>query len=269
MKDHKQVHIDQITYPCDLCDYEGTSDDHLAEHKHSKHASQGKVSKPVLEVGKEPLPELEKENDELKRKLRTIEENYDRLMLIFQKQQTEMKDKILAFKIQVETATESYRVAKTENEKLKEVNDIQQKLWKVFLNKFEKEEAVKKNDNSDPKPNPASPEPVDEEIVVKTVDENEDIDLEATYEEWLTDTRRRGFKRGAPKNAAEYNRVQKERTEERTRSQNNAPPRSHSPAGNDGPRQEVIRYCHFWNNHGKCTLNNCVYAHQTPAAPQI
>ena len=82
---------------------------------------------------------------ELKRKLRIMEESYDRLMFMFQKQQTEIKDKTLAFKIQVETATESYRVAKKENEKLKEANDIQQKLWKIFLDKFEKDEAVKKD----------------------------------------------------------------------------------------------------------------------------
>ena len=43
----------------------------------------------------------------------------------------------MAYKIEIEAAQETYRVAKTENEKLKEVNEIQHKLWKIFVNKFE------------------------------------------------------------------------------------------------------------------------------------
>ena len=66
--------------------------------------------------------------------LRSMEESYDRSMSMFQKQQSESKDKALAYKIEIEAAQETYRVAKTENEKLKEVNEIQHMLWKIFVN---------------------------------------------------------------------------------------------------------------------------------------
>ena len=82
-------------------------------------------------------------------------------------------------------------------------------------------------------------------------DDSEEIDLETTYDEWLKDTRRRGFKRTAPSNVAEYNRVHKERVDERRKKQ--SPPRSeHNSNGKKSSGQDQVKYCHFWNNIGKC-----------------
>ena len=69
-----------------------------------------------------------------------MEKSYDRLINMYQKQQTEQKDKALAYKIELEKSREYGRVLKTENEKLKEINETQQKLWKIFTDKFEKKE---------------------------------------------------------------------------------------------------------------------------------
>ena len=202
---------------------------------------------------------MKRENTELKRKLRIMEESYDRLMSMFQKQQSETKDKALAYKIEIEAAQETYRVAKTEKEKLKEVNEIQHKLWKIFVNKFEKEEPpVRKADKpADPKQPSPNAESNEEEVVID--DESEEIDLETSYEEWLKDTRSRGFKRKTPANAAEYNRVHQNRAEQKRR-QSNIPKSQTRDDGRIG--QEQVRYCHNWNNLGRCTYDNCKFAHQ-------
>ena len=194
LEEHQETHKKQISYLCDLCAQETNSDEDLIQHKLSNHQEEIQTiqqQSPTENIGKENPTFAENENIELKRKLRIMEESYDRLMFMFQKQQTEIKDKTLAFKIQVETATESYRVAKKENEKLKEANEIQQKLWKVFLDKFEKDEAVKKDGGADtPQTKPKDPEPR-EESDKNTEDDCEDIDLESSYDEWLKDTRKR------------------------------------------------------------------------------
>ena len=202
----------------------------------------------------------ENENVLLKRKLRIMEESYDRLMNMFQKQQNESKDKALTFKVEIEAATESFRVAKAENEKLKEVNEVQHKLWKIFVDKFEKGE--KSNDtrpgnNPDKKAGSSAPKSNDDEEIV--IEDEEDIDLESSYEEWLKDTRRRGFKRTTPTSNPEKNDgngngfggKKTKKTFDRTESNQDEPTRT-----------DFIKYCHNWNNYGKCTFENCRFVHE-------
>ena len=83
------------------------------------------------------------------------------------------------------------------------------------------------------------------------------FEIAKQFEEWLKDTRSCGFKRSAPRNAAEYNRVQQERAEQGVRRT------QVDPAGrNESSNQSAARYCHFWNNLGKCNRENCVFLHQ-------
>ena len=267
-------------YPCGVCSHQSLTDEDLALHKLSIHQSnEESLSNPSRKPTENQAENaesdiLKKENVGLKRQLRIMEESYDRLMTMFQKQQSDAKDKALAFKIEIEAATETYRVAKTENEKLKEVNDIQHKLWKIFVNKFEKDESRKNAKQADPNPAnegaaAATPPPVnvEEEEVSDVADDISEIDLETTYDEWLRDTRNRGFKRTSPANVAEFNRRNQERFEQgrrrtnRRRSENL--PSSDPPSGDGaGGNQEQAKYCHNWNNLGKCTFENCAFLHQ-------
>ena len=88
-----------------------------------------------------------------------------------------------------------------------------------------------------------------EEVVIE--DEDDEIDLETSYEEWLRDTRSRGFKRKTPVNAVEYNRVNQDRAEQKRRQTN--PPRS-QPRDDDRVGQDQVRYCHNWNNRGNVLM---------------
>ena len=148
LEEHKQLHVEAtLAFLCDLCAHEESTDDALSKHKIEKHPVQAEsvIDKEVdMEVNEKT--DLNDENIEVKRKLRLIEESYDRLMGLFLKQQTECKDKALAYKTELEEANEQFRVVKTENEKLKEVNETQHKLWKIFLEKFEKEKEEKEKE---------------------------------------------------------------------------------------------------------------------------
>jgi hypothetical protein len=219
----------------------------MEQHKVSSHSVQRIDDKDETDAGKT-------ENNDLKRKLRILEENYDRLMNMFQKQQTESKDKALAFKIEVEAATESFRVAKAENEKLREVNETQHKLWKIFLDKFEKDENAKKKKN-ERESSAQSAADDDIEVVESEEEEHEEFDLENSYQEWLRDTRRRGFKRTSPASGSEKKAGNQEKPEERSGGKT-------STRLDDRDNSEQVKYCHNWNNLGKCTFRNCRYVHQ-------
>ena len=247
LSEHAKVHSKNVNHLCDLCAHEATTEADLDQHKLSSHQTQN------INASK-----LEEENIILKRTVRTLEENYDRIITMFQKQQNESKDKALAYRIEIEASAESFRVVKAENEKLKEVNEVQHKLWKIFVDKFEKDEASKKtpiNGNTgtgDKAPNPAK--------VDDSPSDEEDIDLETSYEEWLRDTRSRGFKRTSPmSNSAERNGNPDQPEEAR-----NARSSGHSDSNQvPQPRPDHVQYCHNWNNYGKCTYQGCRFLHQT------
>ena len=114
LDDHGKEHRKEITYLCDLCAKECSSDEDLNNHKLVKHPITETVEaphskEPTLENPPEDVsPSLiAKETLEYKRKLMIMEESYDRLMIMYQKQQSDAKDKALAFKVQIETITET------------------------------------------------------------------------------------------------------------------------------------------------------------------
>ena len=82
-------------------------------------------------------------------------------------------------------AQENLRVALTENEKLRESNDIQNKLWKIWLKAHEdKNIEIEKAENGEP--------------TTVNVDDNEEEDKEDDVEDPLTAflrNRRQGFTR--------------------------------------------------------------------------
>ena len=198
-----QLHeeMPSLSFLCDLCSFEAASDDDLNKHKIDEHSDDQPVPATAQQVennGKNM--NCDEENIELKRKLRMIEDSYDRLIHMFQKQQLESKDKALAYKSELEGVNECLRVVKTETEKLKEINETQHKLWKIFLNKIEKQDAEKVDDKKKSKPdgNKEKPSPTNSDDDIEIVDDDDELDTESSYQEWLKDSRSRGFKRSNP-----------------------------------------------------------------------
>ena len=278
--DHKQLHHAPLTSLCDMCAHEANSDDDLEKHKRDDHTNTADPMNVAPKVSEEQdKGKLIVENKELQRKLILLEDSYNRLMGMFQKQQTESKDKALAFKTELEEAHEGYRVAKTENEKLKEINETQHKLWKIFIDKFEKDNSEKEKIST------RETEPEDT-ITIDETPEDDDIDdlvIESTYQEWLKDAKNRGFKRTSPSSPAEKvikppqgtnvkgpRRQQKTFSEaassSATTSPQSSPPSSQPSFQPSESRKSTsytnTKYCHFWNNQGKCSYNDCKFEHQ-------
>ena len=172
------------------------------EHDTSKHSDEtvavdDRIERPEHSIG----------GQEMARKLRVMEDSYDRLMVLFKRKQSEHNDKAVAFKVELEEVNERLRVIKTENEKLKEVNETQHKLWKIFVENVEKG----KNWNIDrntgehtSRQEVAEKEPAANDVEIPEDDEEPDeIQTEAAYQEWLKDIRGRGFKRSNPASPAE------------------------------------------------------------------
>ena len=262
LEDHKQLHHEAtLSFLCDLCAHTAATDEALNKHRAEEHPPN-----PVERVEQEVTDDQQKngnleENLELKRKLRLMEDSYDRLMAMFQKQQSECKDKALAYKTELEEVNECFRVAKTENEKLKEINETQHKLWKIFLDKFEKDnnskEKIRENQNKE--------EQSQAHDKIEFIDDDEDsdeLDLEDSYQEWLKDTRR-GFKRSGPASSAEKNwkpQEQNKQKQKKTYAQSAGSTSAPSPPEVNG--SNFIKYCHYWNNVGKCNYEDCKFEHQ-------
>ena len=192
-----------------------------------------------------------------------MEDSYDRLVNIFQKQQSEFKDKALAFKTEIEETNECLRVVKTENEKLKEVNETQHKLWKIFVDKIEKKETETKDDDRKSQKDPNREKPTAKNDEDTEILDDEDIDTEATYQEWLRDTRKRGFRRSNPSTSAEKNSQPKDKSKKSYAGATKGEKSTTSSPHPEENYQNFVRYCHNWNNLGKCTFDDCKFAHES------
>ena len=181
-------------FKCDFCNHKALTVDDLEKHVHDEHDAPKQSEEDMVmnkSVGEQ----------EMSRKLRMIEDSYDRLMTLFKRKQSEHSDKELAFKIELEEVNEKLRVIKTENQKLKEINETQHKLWKIFVEKVEKDknESTEKINNVKTtmrKVTETASKETEEPIEIMEDDEVvEEIQTEEAYQEWLKDIRGRGFKR--------------------------------------------------------------------------
>ena len=121
LETHKDLHRNSMEYACDLCDHKCTSNDELNQHKDTHKQTTGRdsvtPSADDISVDTNNVADITaKENLDLKRRLGKLWQDYEYVS----KATAENKDKAIAFKIEIEAATESYRVMKVENEKLKE-----------------------------------------------------------------------------------------------------------------------------------------------------
>ena len=113
MKLHEEICVGFLCY---LCAFEATSDNTLEKHKEDEH-SEDQVDGATVERTSSDDNQTNSDNDDsgeenlqLKRKLRMIEESYDRLMGMYQKQQKEFKDKALVYKCELEEVNECLRL---------------------------------------------------------------------------------------------------------------------------------------------------------------
>ena len=172
-------------------------------------------------------------------------------------------------------AHEKLRITVAENEKLRETNEIQNKLWKIWLKEFENgdddsdegEEVLEVLDKEKSKNKvPTRKGNKDERVERKRKPEieknhNEYIDKEDKDKDENNGFNRRkeqGFKR----NGRDNNRVTSSDRGESRRG-------GHGDGGESGygeyrrPDNVRKRYCHYWNN-GKCRYSDreCNYLHE-------
>ena len=262
LKEHKKVHEEaSVLFQCDICTLEVTSNTDLEKHMSDNHTDSNSVN-----TNKEHDDQHNSPLEDMNMKFKMMEESYDRLMALYSKQQNDFKAKTLAYKSELENVYDTLRATKVENEKLKEVNETQHKLWKIFLDKFEDKDTKTKNDkegqtNGCDKTSTKSG--ADEEILIVDDDcDNDDVTEEA-YQAWLKDTRKRGFKRSSPSSPPE--RIQNNNKTDISYAEVVASGRQNSEKQNhniEKPKQDFVRYCHNWNNLGKCNFENCRFAHE-------
>ena len=112
-----------------------------------------------------------------------------------------------------------------------------------------------------PEGNKEKPNTTSNDDDIEIVDEEDELDIEASYQEWLKDSRRRGFKRTNPSSSAERMTNAKpypKKTNAESTSQSKPPHKN--PEGNG---TNFVRYCHSWNNLGNCTYDGCKFVHES------
>ena len=88
--------------------------------------------------------EIKKENETLKMEKRALTDSYERLSSMYKKVRDEMNDKIKDCKKELEDAQENFRVAEAENEKLRVTNEIQNNLWKIWMEEHKEKKRKQK-----------------------------------------------------------------------------------------------------------------------------
>ena len=222
-----------------------------------------------------------KEYDNLKAK-----QNYERLIVIQKKHLDQNKDKEYAVNIQLEELRRGYETTKNENVILQDNLETQNKLWKIWLDKFDANPAKV---DSTPKSNeePVKQPEDDEALLIEDDDNlegNEDV-TDQIFEEYMKNVRKSSFKRTSPAEESvpvngksftcgkctfktgEENRLKehmKNAHSQNLRNGNNGP----KIGFNSGQNRNKLQFCHYWNNLGSCHFESkngrpCKFEHKT------
>ena len=119
LEKHVQEHMQSI-YMCEICHKQAESKEELDVHKKSHDENR-----------------YDKEYKELEDKYNILKENYERLVQVLKKAESNNKDKEYALEIQNEELKLGYEKIKSENIKLQDNLDTQNKLWKIWIQKFD------------------------------------------------------------------------------------------------------------------------------------
>ena len=275
---------------CDLCQFKSKSQEDLTKHKDDTHEKSqnlqhiqnndllaNKETQEVLhcekcdfstnfeislethlkghmgdEKSEDLVDDLVAENATLKRKYQGILDSYDRLTVMYNTIKEDSKKNVDVYKKELCETQETLRITLSECEKLKETNDIQNNLWKIWLKEHNEEIKTIK-----PTKNKQSDTEEKEVIEVEEIDEEEDLVTA------FLRNKRQGFSRVTPAAPSEQNTKQNSRytpseppkPNDRKRSQNN-----HFSHNNRS--QNTKKYCHYWNNAGTCSYQNCKFSHE-------
>ena len=229
------AHVENFN--CDQCNFQSTDKSIVLEHM------------------KEHLPQkandMNTENVQMKRELTAMTDSYERLSGLYSKLKDEVNSKVFEYKKELEEAQENCRVALAENEKLRETNDIQNSLWKIWIKEHSE---TRSNKNTEKEKTTEEPEEA------KEGEENEK--LEDTMD--FVRNKNRGFKKITPGAPAEAKKktlhTGPEVTKKPSSTKTTPPPPSppHSKSAKPSPK----RYCYFWNNAENCTFINCKFLHE-------
>ena len=258
LETHKAEHHMQPTFKCQKCDFETIVEITLETHI--------KCHESIIN-DEQPDENMLTENATLKKQVQAITDSYDRLASMYKTAKEEAKHQVSECKKELEDAQETLRVALTENEKLRETNDIQNNLWKIWMKEYkEKDTATSKKSTNDEPRNEENKENVSDEVddddVVEVEDEDDINDPVNTFLRNM----RKGFKRASPAAPPEpkpqrpHNKEKSAPKKDITKDKTESTPkdvRSKVETNNSGKK-----YCHYWNNSGKCSFRNCIFAHE-------
>ena len=119
-----ESHSSPASFPCEFCPHNCTSKNDLDKHKEEQHTNLSQCDYKCKD-----------EKSKIERDYKLLQENYDRLIELNKDLQTEAMDKNYAIEVQPVELKVEYEKVKSENLKLKEQNDIQSKLGKVWVEK--------------------------------------------------------------------------------------------------------------------------------------
>ena len=165
LDEHMQKHV-QLIYQCESCDQQAVSKEEMITHKKNQHVSNGSEN-------------TERKYKDLEDKYNLLKENYERLIQLNKKSETSQKDRELALETQNEELRIGYEKVKTENIKLQNNLDTQNKLWKIWIQNFENNKIeVDKEQKSDKKTGNNKED--DEIAIIEEEGIDNDIDDEET-----------------------------------------------------------------------------------------
>ena len=252
-------------FSCDECNFTCDKKDKLYSHFKAVHKNNEKSAI-------EETPERDEEVEKLKDELRRLKNNFERLDGLFQEALEEANKTKSEYEAKLIDANDKLRVAKSENEELKERVDVLFKLGRGYINK-------KEHSNS------SLSKPTTPKKTSKGAENTEEIieDDDVTDEDLTTWTQNklRGFKRSGPSSAPEkLNKTKNSQKPLPPNPPNNpltspthpSPPRSpqkssHTDSMSESENMGKLKYCHFFSNYGKClfeerTEKRCKFLHE-------
>ena len=202
--------------------------------------------------------------EKLENDFKELRENYERLIAINKRLNEQTKDKEYALEVNIEEFRNGYEQAKAENIKLKDNLETQNKLWKIWLEKFDgtqNREII----NAETSENLTSKVDNDDEILlIEDEDDTEGDETDFIYQQYLNNQKQSGHaaktivEEEVKCNICSFTAKSKFKLREHI---------ANIHKEKSQRRPNVIQYCHFWNNTGSCSYEAkngkpCKFAHQ-------
>ena len=194
-------------------------------------------------------------------------------------------------KVQSEDVRAEYEKAKSDNIKLQDNLETQNKLWKMWLLKFENDGKPANTESNKPKikePNPRGEDEAllteetvtieDEKVTIEDAVDDDDEVTELLYQKYLKSFKESGFRRTTPAEKPEPVVDKRISCNKCTfKGKDNISLKDHMNTSHKQIEKEEkqnhnrLQFCHFWNNVGNCNYEQkngrpCKFEHK--AAPR-